>query len=188
VVKEIIFYQHNLKKYKMKKIYLILYYSLINKIPNSTFLGTNIFNKLRIYFVKKIMRIGSNNTFQRNVYFGNGNNVVIGNNCQINDNIRFDNVKIGDNVMIARDCIFLGKTHNYNDTDTLMTDQGSSLSQQTIVENNVWIGLRVIIMPGVKIKKGSIISAGSVLHTDTVLNGVYAGIPARLIKVRGNKE
>ena len=37
------------------------------------------------------MRIGSNNTFQRNVYFGNGNNVVIGNNCQINDNIRFDN-------------------------------------------------------------------------------------------------
>ena len=138
--------------------------------------------------MKNLIKIGSNNSIQQNIYIGNGDNIEIGNNCQINDNIRFDNVKIGNNVMIARECVFLGKSHNFNDLDLPMNEQGIKNYKQTIVEDNVWIGIRAIIMPGVKIKKGSIIGAGSLLNTDTVLNGVYAGIPARLIKVRGNKK
>ena len=171
----------------MKNIYLVLYYLLINKIPNSTFPGGVIFNKIRRFFVKKIIKMGSNNTFQRNVYFGNGDNVVIGNNCQINDNIRLDNVKIGDYVMIARDCIFLGKGHEFNDINRPMNEQGINVSRQTIVENDVWIGLRVIIMPGVVIKSGSVIAAGSLIANTTVKNGVYGGVPAKLIKIRGEK-
>ena len=172
----------------MKKFYLIIYYLFICKIPNSSFFGITFFNLLRANFMKNLIKIGSNNSIQQNIYIGNGDNIEIGNNCQINDNIRFDNVKIGNNVMIARECVFLGKSHNFNDLDLPMNEQGIKNYKQTIVEDNVWIGIRAIIMPGVKIKKGSIIGAGSLLNTDTVLNGVYAGIPARLIKVRGNKK
>ena len=169
----------------MKKIYLFIYYLLANKIPNSTFPGGFIFNLIRIFFVKRIIEFGSNNTLQKNIYFGTGKNVKIGNNCQINDNVRLDNVEIGDNVMIARDAVFLGRSHNYNDLNLCMNNQGFKLSKQTIVENDVWIGLRAIIMPGKIISSGSIISAGSVLTQNTIKNGVYGGVPAKLIKIRG---
>ena len=168
----------------MKKIYLLLYYLFVNKMPSSHFPGGVIFNKIRIFFVKRIIIIGLNNKFQRNIYFGDGNNVVIGNNCQINDNIRLDNVKIGNNVMIARDTVFIGKSHNFDDFNTPMNEQGFVELKQTVVENDVWIGLRAIIMPGVEIKSGSIIAAGTVLTKSTVKNGIYAGIPGKLIRIR----
>jgi maltose O-acetyltransferase len=168
----------------MKFFFLAIYYSLINKIPNSSFPGGNTLNKIRIFFTKKIIHIGVNCTFQKNIYFGNGNNVSIGDNCQINDNARLDNVKIGDNVMVARDSVFLGKSHNYNDINIPMNEQGLVDSRQTIVHNNSWIGIRVIIMPGIEIKSGSVISAGSVLTKSTTKNGVYAGVPAKLIRIR----
>ena len=169
----------------MKNVYIFLYYFLINKIPNSTFPGGAYFNLFRGFFVKKIIKFGSNNTFQKNIYFGNGCNVIIGNNCQINDNVRFDNVKIGDDVMIARDSIFLGKNHVYDRLDISMNKQGFTIATQTIVHNNVWIGLGVKIMPGLVLNSGSVIAAGSVLTKNTVRNGVYAGVPAKLIKIRG---
>ena len=171
----------------MKKFYLLLYYLLIKNLPNSTFPGGVIFNKLRVLVIKKIFKTGFNITFQRNVYFGNGENIIIGNNCQINDNIRLNNVKIGNHVMIARDCVFLGKSHEFNDIKTPMNEQPIKVFRQTIVENDVWIGIRVVIMPGVVIKRGSVIAAGSILNISTIQNGVYGGAPAKLIKIRGDK-
>ncbi|ELT5784431.1 hypothetical protein R6191_001668 [Campylobacter upsaliensis] len=51
-----------------------------------------------------------------------------------------------------------------------------------IVEDDVWIGANVTIMPGVRLRRGCIIGAGAVLTKDTDEFGVYAGIPA--IKIR----
>ena len=172
----------------MKKIYLLLYYMFVNKIPSSHFPGGVFFNKFRLFFVKRIITIGTNNRFQRNVYFGDGNKIEIGSNCQINDNIRLDNVKIGNNVMIARDSVFLGKSHNFDNLNAPMNEQGILELEQTIVENDVWIGLRAIIMPGIKIESGSIIAAGTVLTKSTEKNGIYAGVPGKLIRIRKKKN
>ena len=87
--------------------------------------------------------------------------------------------------MIARDSIFLGKNHVYDRLDISMNKQGFTIATQTIVHNNVWIGLGVKIMPGLVLNSGSVIAAGSVLTKNTVRNGVYAGVPAKLIKIRG---
>lgn len=138
--------------------------------------------------LKNIVRIGKNCRIQRNVYFGDGNNVEIGNNCQINENVRLDNVKIGNSVMIARDAVFLGKMHNFSSVEIPMNEQEITSSNRTVIENDVWIGIRVIVMPGISISKGSIVAAGAVLTKDTVPYGIYAGVPAKLIRLRKDTQ
>jgi maltose O-acetyltransferase len=120
----------------------------------------------------------------RNVYVGSGKNIEIGNYTRVNQNVRLCNVKIGNHVMIARDTVFLGKTHDSSRIDIPMEQQGNLKLPQGIVKDDVWIGLRVIIMPGLTIAKGSIIGAAALLTKDTENNTVYGGVPAKKIKVR----
>lgn len=167
-----------------KKLYLIFYYLIASNLPNYSYPGGKIFNWIRITILKRIIPLETNCRIMRKVYLGNGNNVEIGNNCRVNENVRLDNVKIGNSVLIARDTVFLGKMHEFTDINSHVIDQGSKGVKPTIVEDNVWLGLRCIIMPGLIIKKGSIIGAGAVLTKDTIENGIYGGIPAKLIKVR----
>ena len=171
-------------KNKIIKIHLFLYYFFFSKLPNSAFPMGAYFNMLRLMSLKHILSIGDNCKVQRNVYIGNGLNIQIGNNCRINDNVRLDNVRIGDNSMIARDCIFLGKMHEYNNLSIPMIQQGEKEVKRTVLEENIWIGARVIIMPGIHIAQGCIIGAGSVVTKDTLNFGIYAGVPAKLIKQR----
>jgi maltose O-acetyltransferase len=168
----------------MKILNLILYYIIFSNLPNSWWPGGDFYNYLRYKTLKRIIKLGVNNKIQKGVYIGNGNNVEIGDNCQINEKARLDNVIIANNVMIARDCIFLGKMHGFKEINVPMMHQGVINSESTIIEDDVWIGARVIVMPGIKIAKGCIIGAGAVVTKNTEEYGVYAGVPARLIKKR----
>lgn len=168
----------------MRSFFLIVYYLIASKLPNSAFPMGSLFNRFRVSIVRKILDIGYGCKIQKNVYFGNGMNVQIGNSCQINDNVRLDNVILGNDVMIGRDCIVLGKMHNTKSIEVPMIKQGEISVKQTIIEDNVWIGSRVIIMPGVKLRKGCIVGAGAVVTKNTNCNAVYGGIPAKLIKTR----
>jgi len=172
----------------MKKIILLIYYLFASKLPDYAFPGGTIFNKIRINLLRKIIPIGKHCRIQNNVYIGDGNNVSIGDNCRINDNCKLDNVKIGDYVLIARRTQILGKMHRFDDTKTPMLLQKNKPQKQTIIENDVWIGLNAIILPSLKIAKGSIIAAGAVLTKDTKPYGIYGGIPAKLIKFRKKSE
>lgn len=58
----------------------------------------------------------------------------------------------------------------------------------TIVESDVWIGDGAVILPGVKVGVGSVIGANSVVTRDTTPYGVYAGVPAKLIRRRFSDE
>ena len=51
-----------------------------------------------------------------------------------------------------------------------------------VIEDNVWIGEKASIMPGVHIGKGAIIAANSVVTHDVPAYAVVAGIPAKVIK------
>lgn len=168
----------------MKKIKLIGYYLILSKLPNSWWPGGKIFNRLRVSWVRGILPVGKNTKIQRSVYIGSGNNVVIGSNCQINELVRLDNVDIGNNVMIARESIILGKMHESGDIHTPMNEQGVKDVKKTLIEDDVWLGLRVVVMPGVHIRKGTIVAAGAIVTKDTDAYGVYGGVPAKLIKHR----
>jgi maltose O-acetyltransferase len=172
----------------IKFLSLLLYYALFSKLPNYSFPGGRLYNWLRIRSLKYIIHIGNDCRIMRNIYVGNGNNVSIGSHSRINENVRLDNVIIGENVMIARDTIVLGKMHGFDDIEIPMNIQKNVVIRPTIIEDDVWIGVRTIVLPGKRIAKGCIIGAGSVVTKDTDLYGVYAGVPARLVKFRNRKN
>lgn len=63
-----------------------------------------------------------------------------------------------------------------------IADQGHSLAEDLVIEDDVWIGANAIILPGVRIGRHSVIAAGSVVTQSVEPFSVYAGVPARKIK------
>jgi acetyltransferase-like isoleucine patch superfamily enzyme len=108
----------------------------------------------------------------------------IGNNTQINPGTAvYGIVSIGENVMIAPNCMIAGGNHTFSQIDIPMIQQGSS-EYGIKIEDDVWIGANSVITDGVTIKKGSIIAAGAVVTKDTELNSINAGVPSKIIKYR----
>ena len=67
-----------------------------------------------------------------------------------------------------------------------MWKQGFTPPRAVIIEDDVWIGARVTILPGVHIGKGSVLGAGSVITSDVPPYAVVGGNPARVLKYRNN--
>lgn len=97
-------------------------------------------------------------------------------------------VTIGDNVMMGPDCHIFTAFHEFSRTDIPMRDQGYSERKPVVIGNDVWIGIRVIIMPGVHIGNGVVIGAGSIVTKDVPDYAIVAGVPARVIRFRNKDE
>lgn len=94
-----------------------------------------------------------------------------------NGNIRcFNKISIGDNCKISEDCV-ISDSDNHK-----IINSNRPISLPIIIEDNVWIGLRSIILKGVSIGKGSVIAAGSVVTKDIPQSSLVGGVPAKLIK------
>lgn len=93
-------------------------------------------------------------------------------------------ISIGDNVIIGPGVVINSGMHQYQDRDTLIRDQGHKILP-ICIENDVWIGANVVIMPGVKIGEGSVIGAGAIVTSSIPPYSVAVGVPARVIKKRG---
>lgn len=97
-----------------------------------------------------------------------------------------DHVHIGENVWVTAKCIILSHKLDYNIySDYFSDDKMNSvfITGETRIEDFVYIGVGTIIMPGVKIGKGAVVGAGSVVTKDVQPYTVVAGNPAKLIKV-----
>ena len=164
---------------------ILIYYLFISKLPHSRYL--KIFNKIRIWYVSKILKLCEyhpDNFFENNIYIGKGTNVKIGKQCQINENVFIQGATISDFVMIAPNVSILNSTHNFNKIEIPMVMQGTAIQENPIIEDDVWLGRSVIVLPGIKIGKGSIVAAGAVVTKDVKPFSVIGGVPAKLIKFR----
>lgn len=114
-----------------------------------------------------------------------GSNVIIGKNCHFNGmNISGGGfVSIGDNFHSAADCEIIVSYHNYDTGEKIPYDD-SLICKSMLIEDNVWVGYRVIILGGVKIGEGAIIQAGSVVVSDIPKYAIAGGNPARVFKMR----
>lgn len=92
-------------------------------------------------------------------------------------------IVIGKNCMISYDVHIRTDAHNYEKKNIPMKEQGMK-EADIIIGDDVWIGYGAQVMSGVKMADGSVLGAGGVLTHDTEAYGVYAGVPARLIKYR----
>ena len=99
----------------------------------------------------------------------------------------YSSIKIGKYCLIAANCQLIdssGHDLSFNDVDNRINTKGTSNS--ITLEDSVWLGANVIVLPGVTIGKGSIIGAGSVVTKDIPPMVVAAGNPARVIKSAEN--
>ena len=110
-----------------------------------------------------------------------GNNVGINHYCYIG--VR-GKITIGDNVIFGPRVSVFSENHNFNRSDIPIKDQGET-RKDTVIGNNVWIGASAVILSGIKIGDGAIIAAGSVVNKDVPSNTIVAGVPAKMIKKRG---
>ena len=82
---------------------------------------------------------------------------------------------IGNNVMMARECIINPNNHKIDDITEPMNRQGFEPVKPVVIEDDVWIGSRAIILPGVHIGHGSVIGAGAVVTHDVPAFAIVGG-------------
>lgn len=85
--------------------------------------------------------------------------------------------------MIANRSSIHTSYHNFTELEKPIRLQGLSHKKVTI-EDDVWIGTQISILPGVTIGRGSVIGAGAVVTKDTPPYSVAVGMPAKVIKDR----
>ena len=113
--------------------------------------------------------------------------IEIGRNVSLNDYtvlLGQGGIRIGDDVRIAAHVVMASFEHGYDDVEVPIRRQ-ANVKKPIVVEDDVWIGAGVKILGGTHIARGCVIGANSVVKGRTVPYGVYAGAPARLVKMRG---
>lgn len=136
--------------------------------------------RFRNYCVRHIAKeIGEPGNIEKGASIGKnvslGNRTSIGVRCLVQAETR-----IGDNVMMGPECLIYTVNHKF-DTEKLRFE-GNTERKPVIIEDNVWMGARCIILPGVRIGKGATIGAGSVVTKDVPPYTVAAGNPAQVVK------
>lgn len=94
-------------------------------------------------------------------------------------------ITIGKYVMMGPDVKMYTINHKTSIIDVPMCKQGTKIEKEIIIEDDVWIGANVIILPGVTIGAGSILGAGSVIRDNIPPKAVVIGNPSKIISYRG---
>ena len=135
-----------------------------------------------------IGKIGEKYYFQGPIQFNYGSHTFIGENffCNFNLTVMDDaRIFIGDNVMFGPNVTITAAGHP---VDPDLRRQVYQYNFPVRIEENVWVGAGVIILPGVTIGKNSVIGAGSVVTKDIPANVVAMGVPCRVVREIGPRD
>lgn len=126
-----------------------------------------------------------------------GHAINIGRNADISRKVSIDDessigdrsyiqgeVHIGKYVMMGQECRIYTSNHRIDRLDIPMCQQGLDLEKPVFIEDDVWIGSRVTILPGIHIGHGAVIGAAAVVTKDVPEYAVVGGNPARILKYR----
>lgn len=114
--------------------------------------------------------------------------IEMGNGCSIGENnhiTAINKIVIGNNVLTGKNVLITDNAHGKSIYDNMtISPQRRKLSSKggVVIGDNVWIGEKSSIMPGVNIGKGSIIAANSVVTKDVPEFCIVAGVPAKIVK------
>ena len=134
------------------------------------------------------LTIGEHCQLEHNVFIkaaADSARIEIGREVFVGFNSEFDIsqiLRIGNSVLIAPGCFITDHSHRHSASMTIAS-QGCA-SRSVMIEDDVWLGAHVVVLPGVTIGRGAIVAAGAVVTQDVVPMSVVAGVPARLISVR----
>lgn len=144
-------------------------------------------NSIPCWHIRKIlyklcgMKIGKDSRIMMKTIVTLPWKIRIGNNTTVNEYCYLDGrggLTIGNNVCVALYSMIITGTHNHNSVNF------DFYTEPVVVEDDCWIAARSIVLNGAVLKKGCLISAGSVVAPRTVCNEktIYSGIPAAYVK------
>jgi len=131
-----------------------------------------------------LISCGRNVNIERMSDIGFHPTVRIGNNSGIGVRSVVTHADIGDDVMMGPEFVYIPVGHVFDRLDVPMRLQGPTPYQRLTIGNDVWIGRRVMVMPGVRIGDGAIIAAGAVVTKDVPPFAIVGGVPAKVIRFR----
>jgi maltose O-acetyltransferase len=173
-------------------LFQIIYYAFARYLPPSyTTLG-RLSKKLRAFACKQFFHsTGRNVNVEHGAYFGAGRLIEIGDNSGIGVDCHVPaDIHIGRDVMMGPEVLIVSQNQNHriDNLELPMRLQGYKESLPVVIEDDVWLGARVIVLPGIKIGRGAVIGAGAIVTRDVPPYAVCAGNPARIIRFRNAQQ
>ena len=140
---------------------------------------------VRHLYLKKAcaVKIGRDSSIAMGCFI-TGSNIEIGQNSVINRFVYLDGragVKIGNNVNISHYVLIQTLTHDPQNRDFVC------LVLPVVIEDDVWVGARAIILPGVRLGRGCVVGAGAVVTKNVPDYVIVAGCPAKIIGERSRE-
>ncbi len=168
---------------------VILYFTIAKHLPVSyDYRGGRISRRLRAWIGRQLLdECGKNVNIEHGASFGTGRGIRLGDDsdlgvdCQIHGR-----VTIGKNSFMGPEVAIWTTNHRFDRTDIPMMFQGNQVQKPVFIGNDVWIGTRAILLPGVHVGDHSIIGAGAVVAKDVPPWAIVVGNPARVVRYRNS--
>ncbi len=153
----------------------------------SGILPQNCFNRVRTSLLRTLgFRIAATSCFAGSVHVTGsgslGDQLSIGPGCHFTGPLHIDltaPVSIGAGVYMGYDVMLLTADHELGDSAQRC---GRRIYRGISIEDGVWICSRAVILPGVRIGKGSVVAAGAVVTKDVPPHLLVGGVPARPVR------
>lgn len=151
-------------------------FSIVDALSiNGVIIGSNVVLGKRtsiectgsLQHIGKGLVIGDHTTFGSDCFFGAAGGIEIGNDVMAGQYIRFHS-----------------ENHNYSDENKLIREQGVT-HQGIKIGNNCWIGAGAIFLDGASLGNGCVVAANAVITKKFPDNSVIGGVPAKILKYRG---
>ncbi len=174
----------------VRRLLLFLYYGFARYYPDKPFPGYRFGNWLRSAIGKRVfLSAGTKIWIKHGARFDNGRHIKLGNYSQLGIDCRVDNdVILGDYVLMGPEVAIYSQTHEFKDLEVPVMNQGAMARRPVVIGDDVWIGIRSVILPGVTIGNHVIIGACSLVNHDIPDYAIVGGIPAKILKFRNAGE
>lgn len=170
-----------------RKFFKIIYERIGKLLPPSNY-HINIGQKAIRYFLVKHFaeKVGKDVNIEKGASFPKsisiGDRSGIGVRCEV-----YGKVTIGDDVIMGPDVVIYTINHGFRSADKKISEQGYEEMKEVVIGNDVWIGRRAIILPGVTIHDGAVIGAGTVVAKDIPPYAIAVGNPVQIKGYRVNE-
>lgn len=133
---------------------------------------------------------GRNFLFDPDGFYTHGN-IHVGDNVSLGYRpvlmAALSEIRIGSHVMFGPEVVVIGGGHNMTAVGRFMTDVHEKTGNEdlgVVIEDDVWVGARAMILRGVTVGRGSVVAAGAVVTKSVPPYAIVAGNPARIVRFR----
>ncbi|MDH7487337.1 MAG: acyltransferase [Anaerolineae bacterium] len=142
-----------------------------------------------VFYAHSLGRCGAGCRFQPGVVMILPQRIELGDDVRMNRGVYIvaqEKVSIGNHVLIGPYVHINSGNHRFEDPTVPIVDQGKAL-EPIIIEDDVWIAAHAVITAGSRIGRGSVVMAGAVVSGTVEPYSVVGGVPARLVRRRGER-